>query len=72
MSRLWRLLSLDRIAGQIRALLVVAIVAGSSVVVATLLLVLSEQDYPEAAAMVPVRVATLVATRTGTIAAASG
>jgi signal transduction histidine kinase len=62
MSRLWRLLSLDRIAGQIRALLVVAIVAGSSVVAATLLLVLSEQDYPEAAAMVPVRVATLVST----------
>jgi signal transduction histidine kinase len=62
MSRLWRLLSLDRIAGQIRALLVVAIVAGSSVVVATLLLVLSDQDYPEAAAMVPVRVATLVST----------
>jgi signal transduction histidine kinase len=62
MSRLRRLLALDRIAGQIRALLVVAIVAGSSVVAVTLLLVLSEQDYPTAAAMVPVRVATLVAT----------
>jgi signal transduction histidine kinase len=62
MNWLWHLLSLDRIAGQIRALLVVAIVVGSSVVAATVLLVLSEQDYPEAAKMVPVRVATLVAT----------
>ena len=62
MSRLGRLLSLDRIASQITALLVVAIVAGSSVAAVTVLLVLSEQDFPEARATVPVRVATLVAT----------
>ena len=62
MNRLWRLLSLDRIASQIRALLVVAIVAGTSITATTVLLVLSEQDQPSAAATVPVRVATLVAT----------
>lgn len=62
MSSLRRLLSLDRIASQIRALLVVAIVAGSSVTAVAVWLVLSEQDYPTAASTVPVRVATLVAT----------
>jgi signal transduction histidine kinase len=59
--RLWRLVRLDGIAGQIRALLVVAIVAGTSIAATTAVLVLSEQDQPKAAATVPVRVATLVA-----------
>lgn len=62
MNRLWQRIRLDGIAGQIRALLVVAIVVGTVIAATTVLLVLSEQDHPKAAATVPVRVATLVAT----------
>ena len=62
MNRFCRLIALDRIAGQIRSLLVVAVVAGTSIAALTALLLLSEQDQPKAAATVPVRVATLVAT----------
>lgn len=62
MRRLWHLLSLDRISGQITALLVVAVLGGFTVTATTVLLVLSEQDYPTAAATMPVRVGTVLST----------
>lgn len=55
-----RLVSFDRISSQITALLVVAILGGFTLTAATVLLVLSDQDYPTAAVTVPVRVATVL------------
>ncbi|WP_428672722.1 ATP-binding protein [Reyranella sp.] len=60
MSRFWRLLSLDSISRQITVLLAVAIVGGSIITTMAVLLVLSDQDYPTAAATAPVRVATVL------------
>ena len=60
MSRLWRLLSLDRISSQIAVLLAVAIIGGSIATTTAVLLVLSDQDYPTSAATAPVRVATVL------------
>ncbi len=60
MSRFWCLLSLDRISRQITVLLAVAIVGGSIITTTAVLLVLSDQDYPTAAATAPVRIATVL------------
>ena len=60
MSELWRLLRLDRISNQIAVLLALAIVGGSIATATVVLLVLSNQDYPTAAATAPVRVSTVL------------
>ncbi len=58
MSRLARLLSLDRIASQITVLLIVASVGSFLVTMTAVLAVLSEQDSPTAALAAPVRIVT--------------
>lgn len=60
MSTLFRLLSLDRIASQVTAVLIGASLVSFTLVTATITTVLSSRDYPSSAAEAPIRIATVL------------